>query len=82
MLDDAGVDHLLHEVSRRIARLHVLLESHDLLLELVDLLDPGLIICFLLGCRFLVGLDLSKSTSPLARDLQHVGRDSLGNYNR
>ena len=48
--------------------------------ELVDLLDPSLIVCFPLGCCFLVGLDLSESSSPLAADLQHVGGGALLDY--
>ena len=80
MLDDAGVDHLLHEVGRSIARLHVLLELHHLLLELVDLLEPGLVLLFLERRGLLISLDLGESTSPFAGDLEHVRRDALGDY--
>ena len=78
MLDNARIDHLLHEVRRRIACLHVLLQRHHLLLEFMDLLNSGLIICFLLSRRLLVGADLGEGSSSLARHFEHVGGLALG----
>ena len=72
MLDYARVDHLLHEVRRRFARLHVLLKLQDLLLELMDLLHPCLVLGLLLCSSFLIRLDLLEGSSSLACDLHHV----------
>ena len=66
LLDDPGVDHLRHEVGGHLASFIVLLQRHHLLLQLMDLLDPGLILRLLLRCGFLVGLYLGESASPLA----------------
>ena len=82
MLDNARVDHLLHKVRRRIAGLHVLLQRHHLLLQLMDLLDPRLIFGFLLLRRLLVCPDLSDGPSSLARHLEHVGGLALGDYKK
>ena len=75
--DHSGVDHLRHQVRGHLASFVVLLQGHHLLLELMDLLEPSLVLGFLEGRSFLVGLDLSESASPLAADLQHVGGDSF-----
>ena len=75
--DHSGVDHLRHQVRGHLASFVVLLQGHHLLLELMDLLEPSLVLGFLQGRSFLVGLDLSESASPLAADLQHVGGDSF-----
>ena len=80
MVNQTAVDHLGHEVGRHLARLVLLLERHHLRLELLDLLDPGLVLRFLLGRCFLVGLDLRQGASSLAADLQHVGRDAFRVY--
>ena len=80
VVNQAAVDHLRHEVGGHLARLVLLLEGHHLLLEFLDLPDPGLVLRFLLGCCFLVGLDLREGASSLAADLQHVGRDAFGDY--
>ena len=56
----SGVDHLRHQVRGHLASFVVLLQGHHLLLELMDLLEPSLVLGFLEGRSFLVGLDLNK----------------------
>ena len=46
----------------------------------MNLLQLVLVIGLLLCGRFLVRLDLLEGSSSLARDLEHISRDTLGNY--
>ena len=80
MLDDARVDHLRDEIGCSLAGFVLLLDSHQSLLEFMDLLNPRFVLRFLLSGRLLVGFDLGDSSSSLARNLEHVGGLALGYY--
>ena len=72
MFDKASSDKLLHHVSRELARLHVVRELHDLLLQQMNLLVLLRDVFFLLGCSFFLCLNLRLSPATLTGDLQHV----------
>ena len=73
VLDHAAVDHLGHEVRSRLARLVLLLQGLDLVLQLLDHGELGLDFFLLLRSCFLLGLDLGQGASTLGARLEHVG---------
>ena len=80
LLNGSGVDELAHQVRSSFVRLALLLQLENLVLELLNHGELGLGVRFFLGSRFLIGLDLCQGPSSLGALLEHVGRDSLGNY--
>ena len=77
VLDQAGSDKLLHHVRRELARLHILCQLHDLLLQRTNLVILLSVIYFFLGCCFFLGLDLRLGPTALAGDLKHVCRNTF-----
>ena len=80
LLDDAGGDELGHQVSCRLARLHLVLELLQAVLHLVELGDLqglfGLQSLFLL----LLGFDLGLCSFSLRSHLQELGTNALADY--
>ena len=78
LLYHTGVDELGHKIGGHFAHLHVLPHLCHLRLQGIELRQLSLCIGGLLLSGHLLSPNLLESSAPLARDLQHVGRDSFG----
>ena len=80
LLDEAGVQELLDQVSSGLALLSIGLQHlhFDLHGVIVGELGLGLLLLKLLG--LLVGFDLFLGATSLAARLEEVGRDALAGY--
>ena len=72
LVHGSGIDELAHEIGGHLVRLVLLLQSMDLLLQLLDHGELSLDVRLLLRCGLLVSLDLGQSASSLGADLEHV----------
>ena len=77
LLDHAGVDEVAHEDGRAMVAFAFVLGLLQLVLQLLDLGDPGSVGVLLVELGFIVVLDLLLGASSLALILHEVRADAV-----
>ena len=80
VLNQSILDELTHQTVGHCARLGLLLELHNLLLQGMDFLVLRLIVELSLRCSRLFLSDLGLGAAPLAAGFQHVSRYAFRHY--